>query len=92
MGNRIIDGIKELKGEQDKFLESQALLIPLPAEQLTPYLIFRIFRFFQRQSLGFFDILDILGYPGVMKVENSSLWYCYKDKAGKGTAETVERG
>lgn len=30
-----------------------------------------------------------LGYLGVAKVENSSLRYRYKDKAGKSTVETV---
>lgn len=35
-----------------------------------------------------------LGYLGVAKVENSSLLYCYKDKAGKQVTETanIERG
>lgn len=35
-----------------------------------------------------------LGYLGVAKVENSSLLYCYKDKAGQQVAETanIERG
>lgn len=29
------------------------------------------------------------GYLGVEKVENSSLLYCYKDKAGQQVAETA---